>query len=100
VFARRHRQRLACSMHRFYLPSEQCRNDRMLLTGPEAHHALHVLRLGQGDAVTVLNGVGGIYCCKIQNVSRSTVELAVAEHRTVPPLPWQITLHQAIPKGK
>jgi 16S rRNA (uracil1498-N3)-methyltransferase len=87
-------------MRRFYLPPEQCRKDVLVLAGPEAHHAQHVLRLRRGNAVTVLNGVGDIYSCEMTNATRSTVELAVLDHRTVPPLPWQITLFQAIPKGK
>ena len=72
----------------------------MHLDGREAHHALDVLRLRRGDAVTVLNGLGMIYSCKIAGASKSEVELDVLESRKVPPTPWCITLFQAIPKGK
>src|SRR5436309_2854914 len=43
-------------MPRFYLPPDQCREEALFLTGREAHHALRVLRLQQGDRVTVSDG--------------------------------------------
>jgi len=72
----------------------------MRLDGREAHHALHVLRLKRGDEVTVLNGMGAIYSCKIASTSKVEVDLDVLELRKVPAQPWRITLFQAIPKGK
>src|SRR6185436_14115617 len=87
-------------MHRFYLPPERCRDDKLLLDDREAHHAIHVLRLKPGDPVTVLNGKGVIYSCKIAASTKSEVQLDVVEKRIVPPQPWRITLFQAIPKGK
>ena len=47
-------------MHRFYLPPEQCCGTSLLLAGREAHHALHVLRVQQGERVTVLDGAGHV----------------------------------------
>ena len=87
-------------MHRFYLPPEKCADKSMHLDGREAHHAFHVLRLRRGDAVTVLNGLGMIYSCKIARASKTEVELDVLDSRKVAPTPWRITLFQAIPKGK
>ena len=87
-------------MHRFYLPPEKCADKSMVLDGREAHHALHVLRLKQGDPVTILDGNGAIYQCKIAGASKSEVRLSLQESRTVAPKPWRITLFQAIPKGK
>ena len=72
----------------------------MVLDGREAHHALHVLRLKQGDPVTILDGNGTIYQCKIAGASKAEVRLSLQESRTVAPKPWRITLFQAIPKGK
>ena len=72
----------------------------MLLDGREAHHVLHVLRLKQADPVTILDGNGTIYQCKIVGASKSEVRLSVLESRSVAPRPWRITLFQAIPKGK
>jgi len=72
----------------------------MVLDGREAHHALHVLRLKRGDPVTILNGAGAVFSCRISETTKATVKLETLEQRSVPPLPWRITLFQAIPKGK
>ncbi len=87
-------------MHRFYLPPDECRGQALALAGREAHHALRVLRVQRGERVTVLDGAGSEFLCDIQNANRSTVDLAVVEKTSVPPLPCGITLLQAIPKGK
>src|SRR5438876_5633610 len=87
-------------MHRFYLPPEQCGDKSMRLDGREAHHALHVLRLERADPVTILDGVGSVYSCRIAGTAKSEVQLEVLERQTAAPKPWRITLFQAIPKGK
>jgi 16S rRNA (uracil1498-N3)-methyltransferase len=87
-------------MHRFYLPPEQCRGSRLVLTGREAHHAAHVLRVRPGEIVTVLDGAGSHYSCAVAEVTRREVALEVSDVQTFPPPPAQITLLQAIPKGK
>lgn len=87
-------------MHRFYLPPEQCQAATLTLTGREAHHALHVLRLRVGETVTVLDGAGREFICDVHASARDAMALRVKEQRTIPPLPCAITLVQAIPKGK
>jgi len=87
-------------MHRFYLPPAQSRDDTLFLTGGEAHHAMHVLRLRQGERVVVLDGAGQELLCEALKPGPHSVQLAVVQRNTVPPLPCQITLLQAVPKGK
>jgi len=87
-------------MHRFYLPPEQAQTPGLTLTGREAHHALHVLRVASGERVVVLDGAGQELRCEVQNAGRDTVQLAVIERNRLPPLPCQITLLQAIPKAR
>lgn len=87
-------------MHRFFLPPELCRAPVLLLNDSEAHHALHVLRVRRGDGVSVLDGAGAEYVCEVKGCRRSEVELKVLEKTATPPLPWRITLAQALPKGK
>ena len=87
-------------MHRFYLAPEQFQGPVLTLTGQEAHHASRVLRVKPGDAVVVLNGVGGEFGCRIQEVNRRSVLLTVQEKRQVPPMPVQIALLQAVPRGR
>src|SRR5208283_2194722 len=84
----------------FYLPPADCNGATLLLTGREAHHALRVLRVRRGDRVTVLDGAGTEFLCDIQNFDPDEIQLVVAEKKSIPPLPYQITLLQALPKGK
>jgi 16S rRNA (uracil1498-N3)-methyltransferase len=86
--------------HRFHLPPDQCHDSLLSLTGREAHHALHVLRLRTGDHVTVLDGAGQELQCELHHSGRDSLSLAVLERRSIPPFPYQLTLLQALPKGK
>jgi 16S rRNA (uracil1498-N3)-methyltransferase len=87
-------------MHRFFLPPEQCREPDLFLTGREAHHARHVLRVRSGDGVTVLDGAGHELLCEVQGFDRDKLRLAVRERFSHPPPAARITLLQALPKGK
>jgi len=87
-------------MHRFYLPPAQCQESTLILTGREAHHGLHVLRLREGEQVVVLDGAGHEHLCEAQALRRNAIQLAVIQKNFIPPLPYQITLLQAIPKGR
>ena len=87
-------------MHRFYLPPGQCRSPSLLLTGREAHHAVRVLRLRRGDEVVVLDGAGSEIFCTVHDSGREAVQLTVTKKITASAPPFQITLLQAVPKGK
>ena len=87
-------------MHRFYLPPEQCSEPTLVLSGREAHHGAEVLRLRRGERVTVLDGVGGELLCDVAEVERRQIKLRVVTRHEIPPLPYQITLLQALPKGR
>lgn len=87
-------------MHRFYLPPENSRGDEIFLTGREAHHALHVLRVRRGEKICVLDGAGNEMLCDVQQSDRDKIRLCVRERKNAEPLPCQITLLQALPKGK
>ncbi len=87
-------------MHRFFLPAADREQSVLTLEGREAHHALHSLRLRAGEPVTVLNGAGNTLSCEVTQTGQNRLELKVIERAFVPPLPYEITLAQAIPKGK
>ena len=87
-------------MHRFYLPPEQARGDRLTLEGREAHHALQVLRLRDGAQVVVLDGAGQVLNCEVTGRTRDSLSLAVRERKLIPRPLCAVTLVQAIPKGK
>src|SRR5438874_1630233 len=87
-------------MHRFYLPPSQCHDSTLTLSDHEAHHGLHVLRLKRSERVAVLDGAGHEFLCETVELTRDTVQLAVRQKNFIPPLPYQLTLIQAVPKGK
>jgi 16S rRNA (uracil1498-N3)-methyltransferase len=87
-------------MHRFYLPTAQCQNTTLVLTESEAHHALHVLRVRHGERLMVLDGAGQELLCEVQKPEHGELKLTVVQRNQVAPLSYQITLLQAIPKGK
>ncbi len=87
-------------MHRFHLPPDRCLGPALTLSDREAHHGLHVLRLRRGERVVVLDGAGGEFLCEAADLGRHEIRLNVLEKKFIPPLPWRLTLLQAIPKGK
>lgn len=87
-------------MHRFYLAPEQCSGPEIFLGGREAHHALHVLRLRDGEEVTVLDGVGNVFSAQIVAHDRDKLRLKVLRIDRSPAPVCKITLIQALPRGK
>ena len=87
-------------MHRFHLPPDQCHGPVLVLKEREAHHGLRVLRLRRGEKVAVLDGAGGELLCEVADLGREAIRLGVVEKKFIAPLPWRLTLLQAIPKGK
>ncbi len=87
-------------MHRFYIPPQAWRTDRLQLDPAEAHHALDVLRLQPGDRLAAFNGQGEEATAEIVRAAKGTVELRTLSAAKAPPLECAITLGQAVPKGK
>lgn len=87
-------------MHRFHAAPEFCRDTEIVLTGREAHHGLNVVRVRRGEQVAVLDGAGAEYQCDVAELAKHTIRLAVRQKVLIPRLPYQVTLIQAIPKGK
>lgn len=86
--------------HRFYLPRKKIETDGLVLKGDEAHHCHDVLRLDSGARIVVFDGEGREHLCKIREASSRQVSLVEVQKQNSPPLPFKVTLAQAIPKGK
>lgn len=86
------------NMHRFHLGPELW--DSATLDESESHHCLNVLRLAEGDRVTVFDGFGREAQAILgpKKGSRATLSLSLVSKN--PPPPCAITLAQAVPKGK
>src|SRR5216110_989951 len=87
-------------MHRFYLAPENWNPDALALTGAEAHHCRNVLRLEPGDKIVLFDGRGRELTAEITASDASQIQLRKLHEAKTAPLRCQITLGQAIPKGK
>jgi 16S rRNA (uracil1498-N3)-methyltransferase len=87
-------------MHRFYVEPQQSAEPRIELSEREFHHATHVLRVREGERVVALDGQGSELSCVVESATKKAVVLKVQQRHQVPPLPYQLTLVQAVPKGK
>src|SRR5262249_23711274 len=63
-------------------------------------HALNVLRLKNGERLTVLDGAGHEILAEVRAAEKNRLVAGVVQKNFVGPLPCQITLLQAVPKGK
>lgn len=61
-------------MTRVFLDDTQLRGDTATVTGPDAHHLLHVLRLGVGDSFTVVGEDGREHQAEIRDVAADRLE--------------------------
>lgn len=87
-------------MHRFYVKPENFHRDALILKGAEAHHCRDVLRLKPGDKIVVFDGRGRELTADIVSADASEIRLRKLHEAQTPSLRCQITLGQAIPKGK
>ena len=87
-------------MHRFYIAPDNWSRDALILRDNEAHHARDVLRMKRGDRVVVFNGRGREITAEIADFARDEVHLRRLQENETKPIGCQITLGQAIPKGK
>jgi 16S rRNA (uracil1498-N3)-methyltransferase len=87
-------------MHRFYIAPENWDTEALVLRESEVHHARDVLRLEPGERVVVFNGRGHEITAEVTKLTREEIHLRRLHQARMPPLRCEITLAQAIPKGK
>lgn len=86
--------------NRFYTP-QLADKQAVKLTGREAHHLIHVLRLKAGQDVVLFDGRGLEADGEIVTLDRSSVEVRVAATRRRPVEQRRtLTLATAVPKGE
>jgi 16S rRNA (uracil1498-N3)-methyltransferase len=86
---------------RFYVDAALRAGSGCELAEDAAHHAVHVLRLREGDDVTLFNGRGGEYAARIASIQRLRMALDVLEHRAIErESPLRVTLVQGVSAGE
>ena len=87
-------------MPRFYIPPHAWNPDKLALDPGETHHALDVLRMKAGDRATVFNGAGAEATVEICESRERQDRAAQNPSEQDAAAGCEITLGQAIPKGK
>ena len=87
-------------MHRFFIPHDEIRSKGYVLSGPQWHHGKTVLRLTEGDRLSVFDGEGNEYLVSLDRATPHEAHLHVLSHTKTPKLPYSMTLFQALPKNK
>ena len=86
---------------RFYVDAPLRAGGSCLLPEDSAHHAIHVLRLRAGDAVTLFNGRGGEYAGRIASMEKLRIAADVLAHDPVErESPLRVTLVQGVSSGE
>ncbi len=83
----------------FFRPAE-VEPTEIRLDRDESHHLVTTNRARAGDTVVVFDGRGHEWVCECTDANRSAAMLKVRFAQRIPPLPYRITLAQALPKGK
>jgi len=88
-------------MRRFFAPPERITDSSITLDQDETRHLRDVLRLRTGDTVSVFDGEGSEFACKVDLVGKRTAELTIAaqiEPRATDS-PLDLTMAVAVLKG-
>lgn len=88
-------------MRRFFVSPDQISGNKVLITGSEVKHLSKVLRLREGEKVTVLDGLGNSYLVELLTVNDQVVKALIKEKLNLASeAPLEVTLVQSILKGE
>ena len=86
---------------RFFLDAPLRAGSVCTLSEDAAHHAIHVLRLREGEDITLFNGRGGEYAARIASIQRLRIAVDILQHRAVErESPLRVTLVQGVSAGE
>ncbi|SHJ45775.1 16S rRNA (uracil1498-N3)-methyltransferase [Hathewaya proteolytica DSM 3090] len=87
-------------MHKFFVSMENINGKTVVIEGDDVKHIYKVLRLTEGDKVTVNNLQGKEYICAIDSITKQQVELTILEEDNCSKeSPIYISLFQGLPKS-
>lgn len=89
-------------MNHFFVEKSHLNKDGIFIDQPgDVNHIRHVLRLREGDRLTVSAGEGNReYLCRISRLAEDEIRLEVEDiYGSSRELPIDITLYQGLPKG-
>ena len=87
-------------MHRFFIPPENLKDDRVTIRGSDVNHIRNVLRMKVGDRALILDGRGNQFVVEMTRVTRDQVEADILSRDKVQvESPVRIVMGQALIKG-
>ncbi len=87
-------------MSRFFIPSENISENRIIINGSDVNHIKNVLRYKKGNKIDVSDSSGNLYSCIIEDIGEEVVELSILEKKkSESELSVKIMLFQGMPKG-
>jgi 16S rRNA (uracil1498-N3)-methyltransferase len=86
---------------RFFLDASLRAGSVCTLSEDAAHHAIHVLRLREGEDITLFNGRGGEFAARIASIQRLRISVDILQHRAIErESPLRVTLVQGVSAGE
>ncbi len=82
-------------IHRFFVEPDAVQGGAAVLEGPEAHHALHVVRVQHDDPVHLFDGMGRELHGRVARSTRQDVTVKITKERNTQPELRTLTLLQA-----
>ena len=61
-------------MPRFFTTKEQISDTEIIISGGDAFHIAHSLRMAVGEEITVSDGEGAVYACRLTDIKDDTSE--------------------------
>lgn len=87
-------------MYHFFVEPGQVHEDYVEILGGDVNHMKNVLRMKPGEEITVSDGFGHEYGCKVALLEEDAVRAEILECREVSvELPSELVLYQCLPKG-
>lgn len=87
-------------MHKFFVPRENFKESFAIIDGDDVKHIYKVLRLKNGDKVSINNCCGEEYLGEIISITKAIVEVKLIEKLPVNnESPVEIHLYQGLPKS-
>ena len=87
-------------MARFFLSHTQVEGDTVTVTGADAHHIAHVLRMRVGENLTVCDMQKNEYLCCIAEIRGNCVICVIQQKKkNDTELPCRVHIYQSLPKG-
>ncbi|MGD9630933.1 MAG: 16S rRNA (uracil(1498)-N(3))-methyltransferase [Pyrinomonadaceae bacterium] len=89
------------TVRRFYAPPEQFNGSSVSLDADEARHLRDVLRLKVGETVSIFDGVGNEFSCRIEAIEKREAQLTILNEITPasPESPLDLTIAAVLLKG-